>query len=269
MAWLKSCAAALIGALVVSGPAMAGLPVAKPELQLPQGAVFDRAGELRQEAWAALRNDDWRRAKAIAREWSAIDPANDFPWVLRAWAEAERNDYLAVVQAYNRAIDLNPDQRNAVWRSLGVAYTALGRHDYAVDVYRRAAQMNPADPRGWVDLCDAQLRNRDPQAAVEAAREALRREADHAEAWACRGQSLMQQGKLEDALAAYRQAIDGKTFDPATDRTSFWFALGTVYHRLQREDGMREAMEGMGRWNTEVAERFRRAYLPGEAAAVR
>lgn len=224
---------------------------------MPTFAEVDRLHALRAEAYSALRADDWRLAMKISREWASIDPDDDTPWVLQAWTHAERSDFVGVVAAYNRAIDINPRQRHPVWRSLGVAYTALERYDYAVTAYARATEIDSAEPRTWFDLCEAHLRNAEPAQAIRAAQQAIERESDYAEAWACRGNALVREARLEDAVTAFRRAIDGKTLDPRTDRAAFWASLGWVYHQLNRADGVQEAVEGISRWSAEAAERFR------------
>lgn len=264
----------LAGCAVVADSAAAYSPdvdwePAVATMAMPDFASIDRASALRAEAYRALRADDWRNAMSISREWARVDPDDDFPWVLQAWAHAERHDYIGVVAAYNRAIDINPRQRQPVWRSLGVAYTVLQRYDYAVTAYARATQIDAAEPRAWFDLCEAHLRNAEPAQAIRAAQQAIQRENDYAEAWACRGNALVREERLEDALTAFRKAIDGKTLEPRTDRSAFWASLGSVYHRLNRVDGVREAFEGINRWSPDAAERFREKFLAGGDPAAR
>lgn len=244
-------------------------PSPKTDPQIPVFEAADPAYRLRAEAYRALRADDWRRAMKVSREWASVDPDDDTPWVLLAWSHAERNDYVNVVAAYNRAIDINPRQRHPVWRSLGVAYTTLKHYDHAVSAYARAAELDPAEPQTWFDLCEAHLRNSEPAPAIRAAQRAIERVGDYAEAWACHGNALVQTGRLEDALAAFRKAIDGKTMDARTDRVAFWASLGWVYHQLNRPDGVREAVEGINRWNTDAADRFREKYMAGDERPIR
>ena len=263
----------LSAGLVLAGSAWAYSPDVdrnrEPGLAMPAIAGIDRLQALRAEAYAALRADDWRNAMKISREWASIDPDDDTPWVLLAWTHAERSDYVSVVAAYNRAIDINPRQRHPVWRSLGVAYTALKRHDYAVSAYARATEINPAEPHAWFDLCEAHLRNAEPAQAIQAAQQAIQREGEYAEAWACRGHALVRQARLEDALTAFRRAIEGKTLEPRTDRVAFWASLGWVYHQLDRADGVQEAVEGISRWDADAAERFRETVMAGRENRVR
>ncbi|MBK8335861.1 MAG: tetratricopeptide repeat protein [Sterolibacteriaceae bacterium] len=254
-------------AAIVAGPASAYSPWVDYDLTVEPlirpVADTDRVSALRAQAYAALRADDWRHGMRVSREWANLDPEDDTPWVLLAWAHAERGDFVSVVAAYNRAIDINPRQRPPVWRSLAVAYTTLQRHDYAVSAYARAAEINPSEPNTWFDLCEAHLRNAEPAQAIRAAQQAIQREADYAEAWACRGSALVREQRLEDALIAFRRAIDGKTMEPRTDRAAFWRSLGWVYHQLDRADGVQEAVEGISRWSTDAAERFREQVMAG------
>lgn len=233
------------------------------DLRMPEFTELERPETLREDAYRALRADDWRLALVIARAWVRIDPDNDFPWVLMAWAHAENNDYAGVVEAYNRAIDINPQQRHPVWRSLGVAYTMLKRFDHAESAFARAAEVDAAEPRAWFDLCEAHLRNGQAAKALQAVQQAIQREPEYAEAWSCRGQALIREKRLEEALTAFRRAIGGKTLEPRTDRASFWTSLGWVYHQLKREDGVQEAFEGISRWDVSAAERFREQMMAG------
>lgn len=221
----------------------------------------DRVLSLRNAAFRALRADDWHLAQSLALEWIRLDAEADLPWLLLAWTYAEQDDYRAVVASYNRAIRLNPEQRAEVWRGLGLAYTQLKRTDYAVQAYRRAAERNPLDARGWRELCEAQLRDGNPEQALDAADRALAREDDYAEAWACRGDALLQQNALEQAESAFRKAIDSKTGERYTDRSRFWLGLGQVYEKQGRTDEIAEVLEGMRLWNAEAANRFEHQFI--------
>lgn len=261
------CACTVVGSAWAYAPAPEFNPLAEPAM--PEFAELDRAHVLRVEAYGALRADDWRRAMKASREWASIEPGDDIPWVLLAWAHAERNDFVSVVAAYNRAIDINPRQRPPIWRSLAIAYTTLKRFDHAVSAYARAAEVDPAEPKAWYELCEAYLRNDAPAQAIGAAQRAIERERDYAEAWACRGNALVQEARLEEALAAFRKAIEGKTLEPLTDRIALWTSLGWVYHQLNRPDGVREAAEGINRWSADAAVRFREKFMAGDEQAIR
>lgn len=234
-----------------------------------QAIAADRVLLLRNAAFRALRADDWKLAQSLALEWIQLDAEADLPWLLLAWTYAEQDDYRAVVASYNRAIRLNPEQRAEVWRGLGLAYTQLKRTDYAVQAYRRAAERNPLEARGWRELCEAQLRDGNSEQALDAADRALAREDDYAEAWACRGDALLEQNALDEAESAYRKAINSKTGERYTDRSRFWQGLGQVYEKQGRTNEIAEVLEGMRIWNAEAANRFEHRFVSSKEPPTR
>ncbi len=216
---------------------------------------------LRAASRGAIAADDWILAREIARRWIELEPDHDYPWILTAWADAEAGDFRAVVRSYNRALARNPDQRYQVFRSLALAYRAIGQFDHALVVHVRAAQINPNDARLWRELCDTRLRLGDADAAAQASDRALALESSYAEAWACRGQALARQERDAEAVEAFRRALDGQALERATNRASFWIALGNLYGRLREPSGVAEALDALERWDPQAAERLREEFL--------
>lgn len=212
---------------------------------------------VRGAAREAVADDDWQRARAIAERWSELEPDLDYPWILMAWCHAQEGNFRAVVESYGKALTRNPDQRYQIWRSLGLAYGAIGYFDQALVALRRAAQLNSHDARLWRELCDTQLRLGAADAAADAAGRAMTREPEYAEAWACYGRALALQQRDLEAVDALRRALDGRTLEWGTRRATFWITLGALYRRLDDAKGIEEALDGLQRSDPQAAERFR------------
>lgn len=91
--------------------------------------------------------------------------------------------------------------------NLGVALTALGRHDEAMDHYERAVALRPTYAKARLNLGNALARAGDTAAAEAAYREALRVDADSALAAYDLGLLLAERGELDEAIALYRRAL--------------------------------------------------------------
>lgn len=212
---------------------------------------------VRAAAREAVADDDWQRARAIAERWAELEPDLDYPWILMAWCHAHEGNFRAVVESYGKALTRNPDQRYQIWRSLGLAYSAIGHFDQALVALRRAAQLNSHDARLWRELCDTQLKLGAADAAADAADRALALESEYAEAWACYGRALALQQRDLEAVDALRRALDGRMQEWGTSRAMLWIALGGLYRRLHHAEGMEEVLQGLQHDDPRAAERFR------------
>jgi tetratricopeptide (TPR) repeat protein len=96
---------------------------------------------------------------------------------------------------------------SAALHLVGIIARQIGRLDASVELIRRAAAGNAADPHFHNDLADA-LRNRKQyDESFAACREALRIKGDFPEAYITLGNVLADQGQLDGAIAATREAL--------------------------------------------------------------
>jgi tetratricopeptide (TPR) repeat protein len=110
------------------------------------------------------------------------------------------------VASYRRALALDPGAA-LVHRNLGRALMRLNRPEEAAGCFERADRLKPGDGAVLYDLALARFSGRDLAGAAEAARAALARKSDLAEAHFLLGVIAEEASDLDGALAHYRRAV--------------------------------------------------------------
>jgi len=157
--------------------------------------------------------------------------------------------YKEAIGAYRQATELKPDFA-LPWSSVGDVCRLLDRPDEAVDAYRQAVDLDPSLAWPYHNLALIYTeRGEADRTAFEAAiilyRQAIERHEnnrDQALAWNKLGNTYRALHRSEDAIKAYRRAIE---LDPVY--TSPWNNLGDVYRTLSYPedaiDAYRHAIE--------------------------
>jgi tetratricopeptide (TPR) repeat protein len=122
------------------------------------------------------------------------------------------------VSYLERAHDLNPHDANAVL-GLGRAYTKLGDLLKARMSYNQAVRLNPAASRAWLGLGSTYMNLED-----EGVKRMGKAHLSSGYFQALGAKSLAQEGRLNDAIAKYRQLLETPSA-PACLRSDFGFAL--------------------------------------------
>ncbi len=110
-----------------------------------------------------------------------------------------------------RALDrlraaVNIDGSNAdAWANLGLLLTTIGHHRAAVEVYERAAALDPA-PEILANMAAAQLAWNQPVAAEATVRRVVAADPTHAKSWFTLALALQPQGRMLEALDAATRA---------------------------------------------------------------
>ncbi len=147
------------------------------------------------------------------------------------------------IGAYHQAIELDPTYASP-WNSVGDVCRLLERPDEAIDAYRRAVELEPAMAWPYHSLALIYVeRANDDRTAYEAAitlyRQAIERysnDRDRARAWNDLGSTYQALHRLEDAIKAFRRAIE---LDPTY--TTPLNKLGDVYQELGYHEDAIEA----------------------------
>lgn len=127
----------------------------------------------------------------------------------------------------------------ATWGELGMVLQAHDLIAPAIDAYREAERIDPADVR-WPYLLAVSraVEGSDPQAAAAGFRRSLELDPGYAPAALRLGDLLARGGRLEEAVAAYRRALElAPELAPAT------LGLGQVAQRLGRTEEAIEHLE--------------------------
>jgi superkiller protein 3 len=172
----------------------------------------------------------------------------DEPLPTRAEAWNDLGDACCAVQrwedavaAYQQAIDL--DKRFALpWYNLGNIYSRREEsYPDAVNAYDRAIELDPTHGWAYNNLAMVLDRQGRPQDAIDLYRQAIKfhpHRRDQATSWDNLGDVYQARRQYEEAVNAYRQAID---LNPQYARP--WKSLGDVYRAQHRPEGVMEAYQ--------------------------
>ena len=134
---------------------------------------------------------------------------------------------------------VSADPRNSIFRqTLARALRQQGRLEPAIQLYREAVALTPADPEAWYNLATALQEGGHAKEAGIAIREALRRDARRPEAHNALGIAEAAEGNVSGAEAEFRAAL---ALDARNARS--WNNLGNVLRATNRLDEARQAYE--------------------------
>lgn len=142
-----------------------------------------------------------------------------------------RRGQLAQAEGFYREIlTLVPEQGDAL-HMLGVLEAQRNNHGIAVDLIRRAIELDPDNPAAHNNHGNALRGLSRHQEALASFDRALALKPDYAEAFNNRGNTLRSLGRPEDALASYDRALALKPDNPETLNNR-----GNVLQDLKRHD---------------------------------
>jgi predicted O-linked N-acetylglucosamine transferase (SPINDLY family) len=151
--------------------------------------------------------------------------------------------------AYQNAVRLRPAYLEA-WLNLGLALLETGRSDESIAAYRTAVAMQPKYGQTFGNPGKA-LKNR-----ASSQRDAITSQPDFAVAYNNLGNALKDAGRLDEAIAAYRQAI-------AIDPQASWIESNLLYTlHFHPAYGPREIAGEHRPWNHRQAEPLRSEIRP-------
>ena len=120
-------------------------------------------------------------------------------------AEAERR--------YRAVLDAEPNHAEALHR-MGLIAQAVGRHDVAIELLRRAVAVGPDSPEVHLNLAHTLAAFGRIEESIASCRRAINLRPGYVEAINTLGAGLMQQGKLTDAADCFKRVLLLEPADP-------------------------------------------------------
>jgi len=167
-------------------------------------------------------------------------------WTAKGNALYYQAKYDEALQAYEKAIELDPNSANA-WTGKGNALAYLARYDESLQAYEKAIELNPNFSYAWTGKGTALAYLAKYDEALQAYEKAIELDPNFANAWQGKGNALYMQNRNDEALQAYEKAIE---LDP--NSANAWTGKGCVLDCLARYDEAIKCQDEAIRLNPEV-----------------
>lgn len=190
----------------------------------------------------------FRRASDAAARALALEPDLAEAHCAMGYLKAARDfDWAGAEREFRQALELNPEDADAL-DLYGRVCTALGRHDEAIAMQRRAQELDPLSHR--LDVVSTMLRAGRYQEAVVGARDAVELDPGHDRSRATLGWALLLTGHKDEGLAELERAV---SLGPGS---TLWLAqLGQAYAMAGQTAKAHEILE-------ELESRTETGYVP-------
>lgn len=145
---------------------------------------------------------------------STFEQARDF--FVRGLEDSQAGRWEAAEKQFLASLSLLPGRASTLL-NLGIARQRLGRGEDAAGPLEEVLAQEPDNATAWVHLGLALAETRRRGTALQALDRALAIAPDIGIAWSLRGDLLKEQGRIDDAAASYRKALD-LGFEPDVHR---------------------------------------------------
>lgn len=188
------------------------------------------------QALAAVEDDQYERAEALATEVLAVDPNQVTALIARAWALEELDRIEEAEEDYVKLEEVAPDNARA-WANRADFLNNLERYGETILAATKAIDLNPNYIFPIVERASALLDTKDYKAAIADYTRAIELGDPEPARYAYRGVAYEEDGNLDAAEADYRTAIK---LEPDTARNHAFLA-DLLNDKQQYRAGLKEA----------------------------
>ena len=139
---------------------------------------------------------------------------NDF-WVIKGTSLSKSGDYNGSIQAYDKAIEINP-QFAVAWNNKGLALYSQGKDDEAIKAYDETIKLDPNYTIAWYNKGVALIHQGKYDEAIQALNKSIEINPQFVNAWYTKAYVLKFLGRTIDYNATYAKAkeLDTQTKIP-------------------------------------------------------
>ncbi|MBD3307938.1 tetratricopeptide repeat protein [candidate division KSB3 bacterium] len=178
-----------------------------------------------------------------------------------ATAYAGQEEFEQAINAYQKALDLNPEYQPA-YLGLGKITAQLGQYQKAAEIYDYAAELDPQHEAVYTHLGNLAFMQEDYARAISAFQQALDLNPFNMNAYNGLGLSYARQGDFDRAFALYEEALQQNPHAAVIHNS-----LGTLYMQIgEHEKAIAEFTTSLelDPWNVEVRNNLGVLYLRTE-----
>jgi predicted O-linked N-acetylglucosamine transferase (SPINDLY family) len=155
---------------------------------------------------AYLRNRQFEQATQWGQRALQADPESTDSLINLGSALHEMDRYEEATPILQRAYELSPNSA-LICNLLGSCLLKTGDARSAAQVFEAATIASPSDADSWANLSTALNAISENEAALRAANRSIALRADSSSALAAQAASLLELGKVDEAIASYRDAV--------------------------------------------------------------
>lgn len=149
-------------------------------------------------------------------------------------------EYDKAIEIFKKAVELNPNDDDS-WRLLGNSYNRNGQIEEAIKYYLKAAELNPDDSRNWFNLGISYSNNEQYKEAINSFLKVVELNPDDSYNWYSLGNSYIKNEQVEDAIKSLLKATELNSNDYQS-----WLDLGISYiHNEQYEEAIEPLLKAI------------------------
>lgn len=167
---------------------------------------------------------DFVGAIALYKQALSMTPNNAHAWTIIAAAYQQNGDYALALQAYQKALEIDPKAEAEDWYFIGLLDENAGSGARALQDYQRYAQLVPKGAYAAQAHDRISALRLNPSKTEKLMTESETQKSADAQAAYDQAVKLQQDNKLDEAIAQYNKAIAANASEP-----SYYYSLGTCY----------------------------------------
>jgi tetratricopeptide (TPR) repeat protein len=198
---------------------------------------FNKAIELRPEFLLARRalgqlqmaRSEFDAALATADQILRVDKNNNEARLLRSAALMGQRKFAEARGVLTEILHVNANSADAYFQ-LGLIGMAENKFKDAEDAFRRAQELNPANPRGVMGVVETEMAQHRPEQALQLLRTEAAKNPKSIDLLIAIGNISVRAGKFDDGIQAFNQALDAMDKN-SKQRADVWLRIGETYRR--------------------------------------
>ncbi|OGQ53210.1 MAG: hypothetical protein A3J24_02300 [Deltaproteobacteria bacterium RIFCSPLOWO2_02_FULL_53_8] len=175
----------------------------------------------------AVKNNDKAKQLEYTDTVKALSAAD---WYDKGWVYSDAKDYDNAIEAYSKAIELDPDYGSA-YNNRGIAYRNKDQLDKAIEDYNKAIYLEPNNAIAYNNRAIAYNKTGQYEREMEDYNKAISLKPDLAKAYSNRGNAFTDVKQYDRAIEDFNKAISLEPDDAIT-----YYNRANAYYKNGRPD---------------------------------